>query len=308
MQPYVKNLEAILVPDITVDDAFFMALEGVTYVIHTASPLPGQSGDFETNTIQPAIHGTTSILKSALKVPTIKRVVITSSTGAIAGNSETEVYDGELPCPSFPAITTTNITDSTILPRPHGPYANSLVAYGASKVLALHATKDFIAENHPKYSVVNLMPAYVIGRNEMATSPANLTAPSASNGFLLSNILGNNIPFPMMGRTVHIEDVASVHVQALTSEEVAQGGEDFVLTSGNEKGNVWDDSLEIVNRRYPEAVESGLLPMGGHTPTGQCKIDGTKAERVFGFVYKGFEDQVVDLVGQYIELAKKEKA
>lgn len=64
-------------------------------VSQIASPLPGQTGDFEANTIQPAIHGTTSILASALKVPTVRRIVITSSTGAITGESETEVYNGK---------------------------------------------------------------------------------------------------------------------------------------------------------------------------------------------------------------------
>ena len=36
------NLEVVVFQDITVDDAFLQALHGVTYVLHAASPLPGQ--------------------------------------------------------------------------------------------------------------------------------------------------------------------------------------------------------------------------------------------------------------------------
>ena len=41
-QAYLDDLEVVFVQDITVDDAFLQALQGVTYVLHVASPLPGQ--------------------------------------------------------------------------------------------------------------------------------------------------------------------------------------------------------------------------------------------------------------------------
>ncbi|KAK3179038.1 hypothetical protein OEA41_001177 [Lepraria neglecta] len=62
------------------------------------------TGDFESNTIRPAIHGTTSILTSALAVPTINYIVITSSEGAILGEDENAIYD-----------------ETTLAPPPVGP-------------------------------------------------------------------------------------------------------------------------------------------------------------------------------------------
>ena len=42
-----------------------------------------QSDNYERDIIQPAVNGTTGILTSALKVPTVKRFVITSSLNAV---------------------------------------------------------------------------------------------------------------------------------------------------------------------------------------------------------------------------------
>jgi nucleoside-diphosphate-sugar epimerase len=83
VQPYLDNLSFIIVPDITADGAFDEALKDVEKVIHIASPLARPSEDYEADIIQPAIRGTLSILTSALKYPGIKRVVITSSQGAV---------------------------------------------------------------------------------------------------------------------------------------------------------------------------------------------------------------------------------
>ena len=65
------------------------------YVIHTASPFHYKFTDPVTEVLDPAIKGTTGILK-AIKAfaPTVKRVVITSSFAAMLrdGNS-VKVYD-----------------------------------------------------------------------------------------------------------------------------------------------------------------------------------------------------------------------
>ena len=101
----------------TKEGVFLQVLQGVTYVLHVASPMPNKVREllmpiladsfYTTNnsnllyrgldkeyTITPAVQGTVDILKSALKVPSIKRVLIPSTIGVVLGNSEEEVYDG----------------------------------------------------------------------------------------------------------------------------------------------------------------------------------------------------------------------
>lgn len=132
-KPFVKEsqLSFTVVPDITVSGAFDEAVKGVDAIEHVASPIPGpNTSDFERDLIIPAIHGTTSILYSALKEPRIKKVVITSSVATLLDHAES----GE----RFTAQTEINDTA--------GPYEGPFPAYRASKVKASLAVDKFIAE------------------------------------------------------------------------------------------------------------------------------------------------------------------
>lgn len=78
---YVDQIEFITTPDITKEDAFAGALKDVTHIIHAASPLAVSPNPEDI--IPPAVNGTTSILKEAAKVPSVKKLVITSSVSAL---------------------------------------------------------------------------------------------------------------------------------------------------------------------------------------------------------------------------------
>lgn len=96
VQPYLEDLEFAKVPNIGVENAYDFVLEGATYVLHIASPLPSEaSGDFEEKVIKPAVQGTIGLLKTAQKVPTIKRIVITSSHAAIQPFSAFTDFENE---------------------------------------------------------------------------------------------------------------------------------------------------------------------------------------------------------------------
>jgi len=95
------RVEFVVVPDITKTGAFDTALQGAEHVIHVASPLaiPGQ------DLLTPAVKGTTSVLESALKVPSIKKVVITASVASLiplGKGGDGTVVKGKSPHP--PAI------------------------------------------------------------------------------------------------------------------------------------------------------------------------------------------------------------
>jgi nucleoside-diphosphate-sugar epimerase len=70
-------LEFVVVPDITVDTALAGKLDSVDYVLHVAPYT-----DREQLWV-PAVKGTASILKEAAKVPSVKKVVTTSSIAAL---------------------------------------------------------------------------------------------------------------------------------------------------------------------------------------------------------------------------------
>lgn len=107
---YVDKLEFVVVPDITSESAFSKALEGVTYVLHLASPL--SSSPDPNKMFPPAIQGTLGILKAASKVPSIEKVVVTSSISALVpldGAPEGAVVKGTYPLTSQEPTTRTLI-------------------------------------------------------------------------------------------------------------------------------------------------------------------------------------------------------
>ena len=50
------------------------AVEGCTYVIHTASPFPAANPKHEDELIKPAVEGTLNVLRAAKDVSSVKRV------------------------------------------------------------------------------------------------------------------------------------------------------------------------------------------------------------------------------------------
>ena len=62
------------------------AVKDCTYVIHVASPLPTGNPRNDMELIGPAVDGTKSVLEACAKTKGgVKRVVLTSSCGAIMG-------------------------------------------------------------------------------------------------------------------------------------------------------------------------------------------------------------------------------
>lgn len=72
-----------------------MKTEPFDFIIHTASPYQVHFDDPVRDCLDPAIKGTTGILKSAKAfAPTVKRVVITSSSAAVLNPpNHRKVYD-----------------------------------------------------------------------------------------------------------------------------------------------------------------------------------------------------------------------
>ena len=286
------NLSFVLIPDILADDAYEEALKDVTYVVHVASPIPMGSGysDFETDFIQPAIKGTIGILASAKRVPSVKRIVITSSSLAVSSWADI----------TGPETNHVYHPDDRV-PSPPRSYSNAMEAYAASKVLALNATDAFIKTEKPSFDVINVEPVFVIGKNELITEAKDIL--QGTNGVAFAQVLGHNLESPNLGTTVHVNDVAKVHILALNPE--VQGNQDFAASSGGLKGTVWSDAIEIVKRRFPEAVKDGRLPANGTALTKKIIFDPSKSEKILGIEFLDYEEQVVSVTEHYLELLAK---
>jgi nucleoside-diphosphate-sugar epimerase len=101
--PYQAQLESVIVLDIAADGAYDEAVKGVNCILHIASPTPRPTmTDFEKDIMAPAVRGTVGLLESAMKSPTVRRVVITASIGAIVPGEklmtgdDSVIYNGKI--------------------------------------------------------------------------------------------------------------------------------------------------------------------------------------------------------------------
>lgn len=287
-----SRLNFIIVPDILVDNAYDEAVKGVKYILHIASPIVKGEGftpeQYETHLVQPALRGTSGILESAYKTSGIKRIVITSSEVAI------------IPWEEFIAKEVDTVFDDTYqIPFPAGPYSHVFEAYSAGKVRALVATKQFVADKKPEWDVINIMPSFTIGDNEMITDPKLISDGTVSAA--MAQILGSDSGWGAVPSTsVHVADVARLHVEALDPK--IEGNQSFLAVSEGERGTRWEEAIKIVNRNFPEAVKKGLLPNNGVATTKRTKVDASRTEKVFGFKFQSYEEQVKSVVKQYLGL------
>jgi len=287
-----SRLTFAIVPDILADNAYDEAVKGVKFIMHIASPVIKGEGftpdQYESELIAPAIKGTTSILTAAYKSPGVKRIVITSSEVAI------------IPWEEFIAKNVDTVFDDTYeISFPTGPYSHPFEAYAASKVRALVATKEFVKEKKPEWDVINIMPSFTIGDNEMITDPkliANGTVAAA-----WAQVLGSDSGWGAVPSTsVHVADIARLHVEALDPK--IEGNQSFLAVLEGERGTRWEEAIEIVNRNFPEAVKNGILPNNGKALTKRTKVDASRTEKVFGFKFQSYEEQVKSVAEQYLEL------
>lgn len=187
---------------------------------------------------------------------------------------------------------------------PQPPFSDHFHAYTASKVMTLNATREWMDSHQPVFDVINIQPTVVIGRDDTVTDAKDITR--GSNNFitgplLLGSILGNGSR-AWEGASVHLDDVALMHVRSLNPD--IAGNQDFLATSQPPDGVEWAQVFDIVERAYPNECADGIFEI--HTKsrpeTRRLHISSAKAERAFDMKFKTFEEQVVSVVDHYLEL------
>jgi nucleoside-diphosphate-sugar epimerase len=149
-------------------------------------------------------------------------------------------------------------------------------------------------EKNPVFSVVNVMPGYVIGKNELADSRAKLRA--GSNHVVLNIVTGIVNTNKVVGTVVDVRDVARVQVEALDETKVPGNYRNFVVEEPVEL----NDAVAIVKQAFPEAFEKGVLMEGSSVSVYQV-YEGKDTREIFGEL-KTYEEMVKSVVGHYIEL------
>ena len=204
------------------------------------------------------------------------------------------------PAPASPDLTL--FTAADINSKIDGPYGTSMEAYFASKTLSRIATRKFMEEEKPGFKFVNLLPSVVFGPDELATSAAELV--TSGNYLALSPLLDANTPL-MVGATVHVDDVARAHIDALKPS--VQGNKEYILSSDAPDGIDWEDAQNYIRKSFPEAVEKETLKLGASMNARIWRLDTGETEKGFGWEFVSFKETLKELVGQYLKLVAAEK-
>ncbi|VVA25185.1 PREDICTED: cinnamoyl-CoA reductase [Prunus dulcis] len=176
--------------DLIQEGSFDTVVDGCEGVFHTASPVQFSATDPHEELLYPAVKGTLNVLKSCVKFPTVKRVVLTSSMASVLHNGK----------PLTPDV----VVDETWFSDPL--VCEDLEAwYFLSKTLAEEAAWKFAKGNG--IDLVTLNPAYVIG--PLLQPTLNATVEMVLN-------LKKDIPDVIRSNylSTDVRDVASAHVQA----------------------------------------------------------------------------------------------
>jgi len=188
--------------DLESDAGWADAFQGVTALVHTASPFPLTSPKDPASVIRPAVEGTERVLKAAAAAG-VTRVVLTSSTVAVLNETKFDTLQDEADwCDTHLPTTST---------------------YAKSKTLAERGAWEIAKARGLKLTTIN--PGLVVG--------PPLDEHYGSSLALVERILKGKDPmmppfgFPM----VDVRDVAEMHLRALQRPETA--GRRYIASSGS---------------------------------------------------------------------------
>ncbi|KAA8643947.1 hypothetical protein EYZ11_006363 [Aspergillus tanneri] len=272
---YEGKFEFDIVPDLTLSGCYDSCLQDVQYVLHLASPLPSSGSN---DLLTPAVQGTVSILESAMKVSSIRKVVITASVVSLVSLGKVG---------NVSIIRENNDIDYTVDPETV-PSLDPMGQYHASKLASYKATMDFVRDHRPVFDVVTLHPVFVFGRSLIQESPNEISGTPE----LLFKTLVSETPLMEQFLGVHIDDVAGAHVRALN--DGIKGFESYLLAA--ERRSLVELHA-FVRSKYPQ-LEVKWEP----TDSVNFSVDAAKAKKALGMSFKGMEEQVQDVVDQQLEL------
>lgn len=286
-----SKLSFKIVKDIAVEGAFDEALkiDGLDSVIHTASPFHFNVTDTKKDLLDPAIIGTTGILKAIKKnAPSVKRVVITSSFASIIDASKGFNYDH-----TYSEADWNPITEAEAVENPSN-------GYRASKTFAEKAAWEFLEKEKPNFTLSTICPPLVIG--PIVHYLNSLSAINTSNQRTRDCMTGvwkekGQILDTGTYIWVDVRDVALCHVLAIEKEAAAN--KRFFVTEGYFTNK---QIVDIVRKNFPELKDKvpGPEVKGGDWPAGgkeKCyRYDNSRVKSVLGVEFRGFEESIVDLV------------
>ncbi|KAF2101091.1 dihydroflavonol-4-reductase [Rhizodiscina lignyota] len=276
-----SRVSYVIVEDIAKEDAFKDAVKSdlpFEAVLHTASPFHFHPTDFKKDLIEPAIIGTTGILKAIkASAPTVKIVVITSSFAAMVN-----------------ALNPPKIYDETCWNpvRFEQAQESANIAYRVGKTYAEKAAWEFVENERPNFQVATILPTLVLGPTVHYLN--SLDSLNTSNERLRDMILGkmkDGLAPTGYFLWADVRDVALAHVKAM--EIPAAAGKRFFCAAGY-----------VDNTAIADAIKEGYPQLATKLPNNYESdlrrdiygFDNSQTRNILGIEYRPLKQCIIDTV------------
>lgn len=208
--------------DLTADQGWDAAMDGVRYLQHTASPFLLKMPSDRNQLIGPAVAGTERAITAALKAQ-VERVVLTSSMAAIAYGHE------KTGAPLFSASDWTRLDG-----RP-------VNAYIESKTRAERRAWEMMEAAGRRNDLATINPSGIFG--------PLLDEDPGTSAILVKRLLDGSVPAaPRIPITVvDVRDVAAAHIAAMTDPQA--GGQRFPMA---DKPLYFIDVARLLRTHFPD--------------------------------------------------------
>ncbi|KAE8378519.1 hypothetical protein BDV26DRAFT_292186 [Aspergillus bertholletiae] len=254
------------VPDISQGGAFDEAVKGAAGIVHVATPVM-QFHDPHI-AIPIAVNGTVNALASAAAEPTVRRVVVTSSSSAATSPQPNKVFSIDEKTWNEASV------EAAWAPPPYKGYQRRLDVYAASKTQAEQAAWKFMEDKTPHFVLNTILPSANMGA---ILSPKNQGYPSSARwikavweGFPGKE--GQEVKYNPPQYYVNVQDDARVHVAALIYPDV-QNERLFAYAHPCS----WNNILAILRRLYPQQTFIDDIPDLGED---KSKVANQRAENL----------------------------
>ena len=281
--------------DLLEEGSYAEAMAGCELVFHTASPFSIDVHDPVKELIEPAKLGTRNVLEQANRMPSVKRVVVTSSCAAIYGDNAdlAKTPDGVF----------TEETWNTSSSVEHQPYSYS-------KTLAEREAWE-IAGKQDRWDLVTINPSLVMGPgiNPHGTSESFNMMKQYGDGTLKSGV-------PSWGfGIVDVRDLAEAHYRAGFAPEaegryIVSGHNSDLADLAAPLRDRFGSAYPFPTRTMPRWMVWLVGPMVNKAMTRKAvslnvglpwKADSSKSERELGVTYRPLDETVVDFFQQMVD-------
>ena len=249
-------------------------------VLHTASPFTYSVQDPKKDLLDPAIIGTTGILKAVKKLASsVKCVVITSSFAAMMNLDNPPKRYSE--------------SERNPVTMEQAASGDSATAYRGSKALAERAAWEFVENEKPSFEVSTVNPALVLG--PIVNYLNSLDAVNTSNQRIRDMILGEfkdkSLPPTGLYIWVDVRDVALAHVKIAETKE-AYGKRLFCVAGHMSNSEI----AEIIKSNFPEYKDRLPTKLENDRPVDVYGFDNSLSTELLGLQYRPLDKCIVDTV------------